>query len=132
MFLILSVLCLELLAEVGEELYPELPVVHVVQAHLPLDLGADHVPAGVSVAPRAPPLVLVSPGVPHPDQTHPVPPGGPRPAQAHPVEPRDGVGVALHQPVLVSVAGVAPVSLPRARDESLVSHIFINNQSGLQ
>ena len=50
----------------------------------------------------------------------------------HPVQPGDGVGVALHQPVLVSVAGVAPVSLPRARDESLVSHIFINNQSGLQ
>ena len=110
--------CLELFTEVGEELYPEFPVVHVVQPHLPLDGSADQVPALVPVAPLSPPLVLVSPGIPDPDQTHPMP--GPRlPVQADPVEPRDGVGVALHQPILVRVAGVTPVALPRAGDESL-------------
>ena len=64
--------CLKLLAEVREELYPELAVVHVVEPHLPLDLGADQVPALVPVTPLAAPLVLVPPGVPHPDQADPV------------------------------------------------------------
>ncbi len=62
------------------------------------------------------PLVLVSPGVPYPDQVRLVllPPAG-----VHPEQPRDGVGVALHQSVLVGLVGQAPVALPRTRDESL-------------
>ena len=62
----LYVPCLELFTEVGEELYPELPVVHVVEPHLPLDLVRDRVPAGVPITPLSPPLVLVSPRVTNP------------------------------------------------------------------
>ena len=57
---------LKLPAEVREELYPELSVVHVVEPHLPLDLVRDGVPAGVPIAPLSPPLVLVSPRVTNP------------------------------------------------------------------
>ena len=57
---------LKLPAEVCEELYPELSVVHVVEPHLPLDLVRDRVPAGVPITPLTPPLVLVSPWVTNP------------------------------------------------------------------
>ena len=59
-------------AEVIEEFYPELPIMHVVQAHLLLDLVADQVPGFVSITPTSSPLVLVPPGITDPDQTNPL------------------------------------------------------------
>ena len=84
---------LKLPAEVCEELYPELPIVHVVQPHLLLGVLTDQVPVLVSVPPVASPLVLVAPGVPHPDQAHPVLLAASR--GVDPVETRDCVGVTL-------------------------------------
>ena len=108
---------LEFSAEVREELNPEFSVIHVVETHLFLGVVADKVPLLVPVPPVAPPLVPVPPGVPHPDQTDPVPPLGPR--RVDPVEPRDGVGVALHQAVLVRLPRVPPVAFSGASDEGL-------------
>ena len=64
----------------------------LVQSHGALCLLRDGVPPGGPVAPVAGPLVLVAPGVPHPNQVHLVPPA---PADVHAVQASDGVGVAL-------------------------------------
>ena len=83
---------LEFSAEVREELNPEFSVIHVVETHLLLGVVADKVPLLVPVPPVAPPLVLVAPGVPHPDQVNLVPPP---PPDVHAVQARYGVRVAL-------------------------------------
>ena len=64
----------------------------LVQSHGALGLLWDGVPAGGPVAPVARPLVLVAPGVPHPDQVNLVPPP---PPDVHAVQARYGVRVAL-------------------------------------
>ena len=65
-----------------------------MQSHGALGLLWDGVPAGGPVAPVARPLVLVAPGVPHPDEVHLVPPA---PADIHAVQARYGVGVTLRK-----------------------------------
>ena len=42
---------LKLAAEVSEELYPELSIMHVMQSHLTLDLVTDQVPTLVTITP---------------------------------------------------------------------------------
>ena len=64
----------------------------LVQSHGALRLLGDGVPAGGPVAPVAGPLVLVAPGVAHPDEVHLVPPAL---ADVDAVQARDGVSVAL-------------------------------------
>ena len=110
---------LEFSAKVREEFYPELPVMHVVQPHLLLDLVADHVPGLVPVTPTSPPFILVSPGITNPDQTHSLPVLR---VQGDPVEAGDGVCVTLDKSILVCVTRMSPVSLPGACDESLTHY----------
>ena len=86
-------------AEVSEELNPELAVMHVVQPHLPLHLLAHQLPAAVPVTPPAPPLILVSPGVPHPHQGHPLLPL--LLSDADSVETSDGIGVTFNPMILL-------------------------------
>ena len=66
----------------------------LVKPHGALRLLGDGVPAGGPVAPVARPLVLVAPGVPHPDEVHLVPPA---PTDVHAVQARYGVGVTLRK-----------------------------------
>ena len=103
-------------AKIREEFYPELPIMHVMQPHLLLDLVADHVPGLVSITPTSSPFILISPGITNSDQTHPLPVLR---VQGDPVEAGDGVRMTLDQSVLVCVTRMSPVSLPGASDESL-------------